>query len=288
MSLSGANPKCLGPDSVLYVYLIRGAVEDLDESCLGESFIGNWVEDDTSFLFFSSPAHDCVAELMRRRSALELADQFCFSYEEWLGGIPRPLKTDRLLVIPCWEEVGVDRNTIPIILDPGVVFGNSLHPTTRDCLKAMVAAWRDHSISDAVDLGTGTGILALAAASLGSEKVLAVDVNPLCVKTAKKNVGLNELQGIVEVVRGSAEEFVGVASDLLVANMHHEAILRFMEKGGLNEKRLVILSGLLRSQVQGIKERLVRQCFEVLEQWDYEAIWHTVLAENKYGKEAKS
>lgn len=282
MNSASVNHTCLGPGSVIYVYLVTGLVDDCDEPCLGASFIGNWVDGDTSFLFFSSPAHHLVEDLTRKRSTLEISDQFCFSYEEWQGGIPKPFETGRLIVVPCWEEVSVGKDRIPIFLDPGVVFGNSLHPTTRTCLKAMVSVWKDHSISRVVDLGTGTGILALAAASLGAEKVLAVDLNPLCVKTARKNVGLNELQGIVDVVQGEAEKFVGAASDLVVANMHYEAISRFLEAGGLNKTKLALLSGLLRSQVRDIKEQLIRGHLEILGEWDYEAIWYTILVENKH------
>jgi ribosomal protein L11 methyltransferase len=79
-------------------------------------------------------------------------------------------------------------------------------------------------LAEVLDLGTGTGILSLAAVALGAKKILAVDWNPACVQTAQKNVVFNNLQTFIEVQEGRAEEFVRYPADLLLANLHFSVI----------------------------------------------------------------
>ena len=91
-----------------------------------------------------------------------------------------------------------DRNNtngekLSILLDPGLVFGTGTHPTTRDCLDALELAAGSKKFNTVLDLGTGTGLLALAAAKLGSKGVVAADLNLLAAKTAERNVKLNHL-----------------------------------------------------------------------------------------------
>ena len=136
------------------------------------------------------------------------------------------------------------------------------------------------SLGRVLDLGTGTGILALAAALLGAEKVLAVDLNPLSVKTAQKNVRLNGLDGSIEVVEGLAEDFVEKTADLVVANLHHSVILKLLEKKGFMEKSWFIISGLLRRQVREIRYQLDKRDLHVTREWDQEGTWYTLLVRN--------
>ncbi|UCB50913.1 MAG: 50S ribosomal protein L11 methyltransferase, partial [Deltaproteobacteria bacterium] len=176
--------------------------------------------------------------------------------------------------------VAVEDGKTEIILDPGVVFGTGLHPTTEDCLKAMAHLHGQSSLGRVLDLGTGTGILAIAAARLGAEKVLAVDLNPLSVKTARRNVRLNGLEGSIEVVKGMAEDFVEETADLVVANLHHSVIVKLLEKEGFMEKRWFIISGLLRSQVRETRDQLGERALYVAREWDQEGTWYTLLVRN--------
>jgi ribosomal protein L11 methyltransferase len=114
------------------------------------------------------------------------------------------------------------------------------------------------SFETVLDLGTGTGILAIAAARLGASRVLAVDLNPLCVKTSRRNVRLNEVEAVVEVVEGIAEDFAENPADLLVANIHYEVLDDLVEREKFREKPWLILSGLMRSQGRDIKAKLER------------------------------
>jgi ribosomal protein L11 methyltransferase len=276
----GQTKEIKGPYEDLFIYHIKGQVKEKEELALGAHFLGNWVEDDTSFLFFSVPSPENVLKLVEKRPDLELIEDYNFSYEQWQGSALRPMELAHFLIHTPWEDVGVDDAKIEIILDPGVVFGTGLHPTTEDCLKALAHLHGQSSLGRVLDLGTGTGILALAAAKLGAEKVLAVDLNPLSVKTARRNVRLNGLEGSIEVVKGMAEDFVKERADLVVANLYYSVILKLLEKEGFMEKSRFIISGLLRSQAREIRYQAGERHLHVTREWEQEGTWYTLLVRN--------
>jgi ribosomal protein L11 methyltransferase len=266
------------PFEDLYIYLLNGTVTPLDEASFGESFIGNWVEEKSAFLFFSAPAEKEVAGLLKKRRELRLEDRFHFTYEGWQGGGLNALKIGPFMVAPPWLESHSDADLIKILLDPGVVFGNCLHPTTRTCLEALPLIAHQSPLGCVLDLGTGTGILAIAAALLGAENVLAVDLNPLCVKTADYNIRLNGLESHVRAVHGKAEEFAEEVVDLVVANIHHEVVSDFLRGNGNQKPRSLIISGQMRSQSRDLKMQLKRLGYHTVREWDHDMTWYTILA----------
>ncbi len=269
-----------GPYGDLFIYHLKGQVRDEEESALGDYFLGNWVEDDTSFLFFSAPSQEFVERLLTDRSDLELIEDYKMTYEQWQGRTLQPLVIEPFVIQPPWDGSDADDGRIRIILDPGLVFGSGLHPTTRDCLKAVVLLHEQCPLERVLDLGTGTGILALAAALMGAKKVLAVDLNPLSVKTAQKNIVLNGLEGSIEVVQGSADDFLEEEAELVVANIHHSVIAGLLGKEGFLKKRWFIISGLLRSEAREIRSQLDEHRLNVVHEWDHEGTWYTLLAKN--------
>ncbi|MBW2334781.1 MAG: 50S ribosomal protein L11 methyltransferase [Deltaproteobacteria bacterium] len=187
----------------------------------------------------------------------------------------------RFLIVPPWEDRQQDDGELKMLLNPGVVFGTPLHPTTRDSLLALLEI-SDRLLSYRVlDLGTGTGILAIGAALLGAERVLAVDNNPLAVKTATLNVKLNGLEESIEVREGLAEDIVDTPSDLLIANIHYDIILKLIKEREFFKKKYFILSGLMSSQARNIKLELSRYPVEIIHEWDNDMVWHTVLGKIK-------
>ena len=266
----------------LYIYLMKGVLRERDEELLGNAFIGNWVEGESSFLFFSSPSRERVKGLLNYRPYLELDDDYHFSYDEWQGGGLHVLEIDPFVIVPPWLKNQPDNNAIKILLDPGVVFGNCLHPTTRDCLRALSLVAGETELGRVLDLGTGTGVLAIAVALLGAKNVLAIDLNPLCVKTANRNVELNHQQKVIRVIEGEAGDFVDEPVDLMVANLHHEVVKSLLEKSYFKKRIKLIISGLMRSQALEIKEQLERRGFNLLREWDHDTTWFTILAEVAY------
>lgn len=266
------------PYKDLYIYLIEGHISEKNEAIMGDAFLGNWVEDDTAFLFFSEPSTGIVKEFLKNREGLVYIDEYQLSYEQWQGGILEPVRIEHFHIAPPWVEAEPKPGDIKIILDPGVVFGTGLHPTTKDCLRAMVALQEEQiPMEKVLDLGTGTGILALAAGFLGAGEVTAVDLNPLAVKTTKRNVLLNHLEGIIKVVQGKAQDFVDQSADLVIANIHHEVVGDLLETDGFRQKPRFIISGLMRSQVRDVKVQTQKYGLEVVREWDHDMTWYTLL-----------
>ncbi|MBW1689628.1 MAG: 50S ribosomal protein L11 methyltransferase [Deltaproteobacteria bacterium] len=265
------------PYESLYIYYLEGPVRKTEELYLGPQFLGNWVEEDSSFLFFSGPSREFVQMIVEKDERLRLIDEFHFTHEEWVGGVVETHRISRFLIVPPWEDVRQGNGELKMLLDPGVVFGTSLHPTTRHCLLALLEISERMSSSRVLDLGTGTGILAVGAALLGAKTVLAVDNNPLAVRTAARNVELNGLEQVVTVKEGLAEHFMDSPFDLLVANIHFEVILTLVKDDGFLQKRHFILSGLMRDQARSIKIELSRLPVEIIQEWDHDTVWHTIM-----------
>ena len=247
---------------------------------LADNCMGNWEEDEDSFLFFSQPAMEQVENLLNRQPHLSYIDSYQMPYKEWLGETFRTFKQGQFRIIPPWEALPDERRpgsaTHTILLDPGLVFGTGTHPTTRDCLAALELAADTHPLNTVLDLGTGTGLLALAAAKLGSSGVVAVDLNLLAAKTAARNVKLNCMQNRVISVQSRAEDMIACPVDLVIANIHYTVMRRLVTDKGFLAKQRFILSGLLRSEAKEIINILARQPVTIIKKWTYEGIWHTI------------
>jgi len=264
------------PYNQLVIYYFQGRLTSPFES-FGDRFIGNWEEGDTSFLFFSEPNDEVINRLVGDQPHLVLADRFCMTYDEWHGEPVEPFRAGRFLIMPPWKKAPARETDVPIILDPGVVFGAGSHPTTQDCLEAIEMLCIQEPVASTLDLGTGTGLLAIAAARLGSCQNIAVDNNFLAARTARKNVGLNNLEDHVSIVCGPAEDFIGGAADLLIANIHYDVMKHLIVGPGFLNKKWFILSGLLRTEAGLIETRLSEMPVTLMEKWVKDGVWHTLL-----------
>ncbi len=264
------------PYQDLYIYYFQGRLKS-DIAGLKDC-IGNWEEEGFSFLFFSEPSDTAVKKLLADDLSLTLIDQYHMSYEEWQGTKLSAFRYGSFVIYPPWETPELCEGEIPIISDPGVVFGAGNHPTTRNCLYFIEKAYRYGNISTALDLGTGTGLLAIAAAKLGCEQIIAVDFNFLATKTAVKNISLNHVGDRVIAVQGMAQSFVRYPADLIVANIHYAIMKELLDTEGFFDKQYLILSGLLRSEAKDIAERLNRKKVRIIDRHEHEGIWHTFFA----------
>ena len=215
---------------------------------------------------------------MLRQPHLHLVDSYQMTYSQWLGEAFSTFEHGKFRIVPPWETragAAASSDKIMIVLDPGLVFGTGTHATTRDCLTALELAARSHQFSTVLDLGTGTGLLALAAARLGSRQAVGVDLNLLAAETARNNAGLNQLQDRVMIVRGRAEDMIGCTADLVIANIHYDVMRHLISSGEFLAKKHFILSGLMRSEAKSIVDRLDRLPVKILKKWDQDGIWHT-------------
>lgn len=264
----------------LYIYAVEGRVPACEEAALGSDFIGNWVEGESSFLFFSESADTRVERLVTRRHELTLIERYQFGYPEWQGEGFDLIRAGGVTFRPPWVK-SVDGDGGTVLLDPGVVFGNGVHPTTRHCLSALDALRSAFPFRRVLDLGTGTGILSLFAAALGAERVVAVDLNPLCVRTANKNVELNGFSNVIQVVEGLAEDYCSRHFDVVVANIHAEVIKRMLQIDEFVMSPVLVISGLMRTPFRETREQIVSAGYEIWRIYDYEMTWYTLVGVRK-------
>ena len=174
----------------------------------------------------------------------------------------RPLRIgSRLLVRPEWIAQEAAADEVEIVLDPGMAFGTGTHPSTQLCLQALETRVRPGD--QVLDLGCGSGILAIAAARLGAASVLALDNDPVAVTAARQNIALNPAAARVCVQEGSlaALRCSGQRFDLIVVNILAHIITRFCEEGLAETLRpggCGIFSGIINDQVEEVESALRR------------------------------
>lgn len=135
----------------------------------------------------------------------------------------KPVKVGKRLVIkPTWEEYVCGEGDIVIELDPGMAFGTGTHPTTVMCLRVLEGLITGGET--VFDIGTGSGILAIAAAKLGASVVKAVDIDVVAVNSAAANVEMNKVSDRVEVLAGNLLDKVSGQADLVIANIVADVI----------------------------------------------------------------
>ena len=265
------------PYKDLYIYHLEGRFGEEDEKLLGKEFLGSWIEDEYSFLFFSSDPGSDVYKIITQNSLVRLLEKYKFPYEEWQGGGFEKKKIGEFIIVSPWEKDDEESEKYKIILDPGVFFGNGLHPTTKDCLYAISYLKKQYPFKKVLDIGTGTGILGIASIYLGANLVSAYDLNPLAVKTAINNVRLNGFEDRINVYRGKAEEISEDDSDLVIANIHFDVIKSLLLKNTFCNQSYLILSGLMRSQARDVKDFLLNTKLEIVKEWKHDMTWYTML-----------
>lgn len=266
------------PYKDLYVYEVSGEILN-SRDFFKKDFIGCWNEEGGSFLFFSEP-HDEEVERLIRQRGLSLLAKDILDYKAWQAGEElKPFRVGNLVICPPWEEASVDEGEALVQLDPCVVFGTGSHPTTRSCLAALREIYQKEKPRRVLDLGTGSGILALAAAKWGAESVWAIDCNELAVDTAARNVSLNGESQRIVVKRGKAEDWIDKEADLVCANLHREIILALLNRETFFRKRWFILSGVFAKDSDEIEKRWRQRAITTYKKIE-ERIWVTLVGLN--------
>ena len=192
----------------------------------------------------------------------------------------KPLRVGRRLVIkPSWATYTVAAGDTVIEIDPAMAFGTGQHPTTALCLRALEERLRPGDA--ALDLGCGSGILAVAAAKLGARRVLALDVDPQAVKATRENAAANGVSGIVEVREGTLPEGArGQRFDLVVANIGALTLERLAGPlaEATREGGSLIVSGFLDDGVGALQTALRAAGFRI-EGVEADGVWRAVVAE---------
>lgn len=185
-----------------------------------------------------------------------------------------PIKvSERFTIVPTWEDYHPkNSDEIIIELDPGMAFGTGTHPTTVMCLQALEKTVKAGDV--VIDVGTGSGVLSIASALLGANKVHALDLDPVAVKSAQENVQLNHVEKIVEVEQGNLLEKVQTEADVVVANILAEVIMTFTDDAYsiIKPGGFFITSGIIGAKKEVVKSALEKSGFIIeevlmLEDW---------------------
>ncbi|MDR1677522.1 MAG: 50S ribosomal protein L11 methyltransferase [Deltaproteobacteria bacterium] len=262
------------PETLLVIYEIRTKeskiselIETQEPACflgpnLAKHLFGLHLEADFLFLFFNQQLD--LTEFFLRFPLLELRQIHELRYDQWQDGAGSPpFSVGPLRIQPVFGQNPADKGESgrqdpprplgalpPLIIDPGLAFGFGGHPTTRSCLEFLLRLYRPGTLESpspvtALDLGCGTGILALAAARLGAKKVLGLDHSHLAVDSANLNAALNRLEQSVTVIRAPAQDYATYPAELVLANIPLFVLRDLVDLQAFNQRNYLIISGLL-------------------------------------------
>ena len=175
--------------------------------------------------------------------------------------------SERFVVKPTWREYEPQEDELVIEIDPGRAFGTGTHPTTSLCIKLMEENIKEGNT--VIDVGTGSGILMVAAEKLGAGKIVGTDIDPMAVEVAEENLLLNKVD--MEKAKAYAGDLVTVVQDekfdVVVANILADVLLillkdisRVVKKDGL-----VIFSGIIGDKLEEMKRAVEEVGLEILE-----------------------
>ena len=202
---------------------------------------------------------------------LEILQQ-TFAEEDWAENWKkafRPLRLgSHMLVKPGWAECEIRPGDKVIEIDPGMAFGTGTHETTGMCVE-LVEKYVSPGVS-AIDVGTGTGILAIAAAHMGARDVLAIDIDRVAVRVAKENVRINGFENVIRCQAGDLLENVDEVADVVIANIISDVFVMIAApvKAHIREGGVFICSGISAERRQDVLDALDAAGYALLDVCD--------------------
>ncbi|CAI9388516.1 50S ribosomal protein L11 methyltransferase [Niallia sp. Sow4_A1] len=205
--------------------------------------------------------------------------------EEWATAWKKyyhPVKiSEKFTIVPTWENyTPVHTDELIIELDPGMAFGTGTHPTTVLCIQALERIVKKEDI--VIDVGTGSGVLSIAAAMLGAKSVLALDLDEVAVRSAKLNIKLNKVHETTTVCQNNLLSGINEQADVIVANILAEVIVRFTDDVYrlLHKDGYFIASGIILQKKEEVKDAIIASGLEIIETVQMED-WVSITAQKR-------
>ena len=213
-----------------------------------------------SRLLASSGGVSCAGSL---EIELKTVDEDAWA-DTWKDSMKAFYAAEHLLIRPTWDPADPDPEDRIIEIDPGMAFGSGTHETTVMCLSMLNEIIRGGE--SVIDVGTGSGILAIGAALLGAGNVLAIDIDPDAVKVAEANVLHNRVHDIVTVRQGDLLEETSAVCDICVVNIITEIAISYATplKSHIRPGGLLICSGIVASRKDDVRQALEAAEYEIL------------------------
>ena len=254
--------------------------EELEQKMSGLSQIRLYIENDARAMETVAYLREQMALLKKQKPGLELGTLEIrlqnVQEEDWENNWkqyyqPLPIG-EKLLVVPQWLHPENPEGRIPVILDPGMIFGTGAHASTQMCLRALEGAVRGGE--QVIDLGSGSGILSIAALRLGAKTAVGVDIDPKAEDIARENAAMNDLgadrftavTGDVIGDPAMMERLAAGGYDLVLANIVADVIipLSTVVPRFLRENALFICSGILDVRLEEVRAAIERNGMTVL------------------------
>lgn len=282
---------------IFYSAGLKGVViETPDDGCIdnwaeGErpdithyAVAGYFVKDDT----LDDHCQLLEDELLRLKQRFNISTTIAYreiDEEDWAESWKAffwPEKISKTIVVkPTWREYTSQKDDIVIEIDPGMAFGTGTHPTTSLCVNMMEKYIKP--VDSVLDVGTGSGILMIAAAKLGAGIVHGIDNDPMAVEIAEKNIRLNNIDpSAFNVVNGDLVGSVHQKYNMVVSNILANVIIDLVEniKDVLVDNGVFICSGFTVESKETVENKIKAQGFKIVE-YDIKEDWVAVVGKLK-------
>lgn len=179
---------------------------------------------------------------------------------------------EKLWITPSWRNDETPEGRRAVVIDPGLAFGTGHHPTTYGCLLMV----EKQGVASILDVGCGTGLLAIASALLGAGRAVGVDTDPEAIKVARENVVINDVTDRVTIIEGSVDA-VDEKFDMVVANLYLGPLVALAGElvALLNVNGVLIVSGFTEDQEKEVDKAIRRPGVLPADRWAKEG-WVTL------------
>lgn len=186
--------------------------------------------------------------------------------EDWANSWKKyykPVEIGNIVIVPSWERYEEKGNKVIINLDPGMAFGTGTHETTILCILALQEFLRKGM--DVIDIGTGSGILAITAKKLGANKVLAVDIDDIAIKVARENAILNNIN--IEIRKNNLIDGIDEKFDLILANIVADPIIKLSKdvKRIMKKNAYFIASGIIEIRLRDVERAFKENNLKIID-----------------------
>lgn len=255
------------------------------------------IEDDVQLIFYIQK-EDTTPKVLKQiqTNIKKLSETYninigsaCFSTETLADGWDttwkkyyQPIKiSDAMTIVPTWKKSSQQTSSEVVIeLDPGLAFGTGSHPSTILSLRALEKYVTQEQV--VIDVGSGSGILSIAALLLGAKEVVAIDNDKQAVKSTLQNARLNHVDDSLTVIEGDLLQNLQLEANLIVANILAEVIIKFAKDAynRLTDRGYFITSGIIKRKQQLVINTLEKALFTIIEIIDLDN-WVCIVAQKQ-------
>ncbi len=259
-----------------YSDLEQGAMEIAHIDLIDEELVKSDRENSVIHIYFPEDANllESTEYLTERFNANKIPfqlDKTSISEEEWENNWKQFFKVteigQRLVIRPSWEEYNNTDDRVVLSIDPGAAFGTGTHATTSMCLKALEQITKKDMTL--LDIGSGSGILSIAAALLGARVAVGVDIDSVAVKVATENARLNGVTDKARYIVGNLDNMITDKYDIVVANIVADVIISLSSgvRRLMKENGYFLCSGIIDIRSEEVESALLASGLEIVEKY---------------------